>query len=321
LQRDGLLNNTPLTPDNLRTLGDAGLLGSTNGIPHNLGDLSPAQLQELRSAGVLNNVPVTDAQLGQLRQDGLLGPDATGLHSLGDLSPAQLSDLSQAGMLDSVPVTPGELDWLRQAGLLSPNATTGGGGVGSGLAGLDVPPLPGQTAPSTSFPTQIDGVNVTPVDPHTLAAGSGVQVGDIRQPMVRTVGGAGYAGFGTSGVPAPGSHPLQAGGGAVLGADGLSGLAGADGSPGSGGSTSPYGGMPYMPMGGMGGLGGAPGQGRERQRNTWLTEEEKVWGTDPECAPAVVGRGDGPATGEPEHPGVPVIAPPTPDRSRTRRGR
>jgi hypothetical protein len=46
--------------------------------------------------------------------------------------------------------------------------------------------------------------------------------------------------------------------------------------------------MPYMP--GMMGGAGQSKQDRERQRNTWLKEDEKVWGTDPACAPAVVGR-------------------------------
>ncbi|KJE19671.1 hypothetical protein FF36_06039 [Frankia torreyi] len=330
LQRDGLLNDVPLTSQNLQTLGDAGLLGATNGTPHTLGDLSPAQLAELGSSGALDNVPVTDAQLNQLRQDGLLGPNATGLHSLGDLSPAQLADLQQHGLLDSVPVTPGELDTLRQAGLLSPQATTGAGmsdlslnpgsvgGIGSSDNGLLNPSdLTGQQTPRTFFPTPVDGLDVSTPDPHALAAGTGVQVGNIGQPMARALPGAG-GGFGTAGVTLPGSQPLVTGDSSILGRDGTSGLNGSGGANGSAMS----GGMPFMPMGGMGGLGGG-GQGqqpKERQRNTWLTEDEDVWGTEPECAPAVVGRGDGPADGEPDRPASPVLVPPTPDR-RTRRGR
>jgi hypothetical protein len=71
----------------------------------------------------------------------------------------------------------------------------------------------------------------------------------------------------------------------------------------------------------MGGMGGGQGQSKDRQRNTWLTEDEEVWGTDPECAPAVVGRGDGPTDGESERPAGPVLVPAPPDRGRTRRGR
>ncbi|MFD9484072.1 hypothetical protein ACFWBX_08705 [Streptomyces sp. NPDC059991] len=52
-------------------------------------------------------------------------------------------------------------------------------------------------------------------------------------------------------------------------------------------------GMPYMPpMGGMGGGGGgAPGgAGAGRTPNVWLSEEEEVWGTEPDSAPGVIGR-------------------------------
>ena len=50
--------------------------------------------------------------------------------------------------------------------------------------------------------------------------------------------------------------------------------------------------MPPM-MGGMGGMGNPGGQSeKERERTTWLAEDEEVWGTDPDCAPAVVGRED-----------------------------
>jgi hypothetical protein len=47
------------------------------------------------------------------------------------------------------------------------------------------------------------------------------------------------------------------------------------------------------PMGGMGGMGGGGGGGsqeKERERTTWLAEEEEVWGTDPRLGPAVIGR-------------------------------
>ncbi|WP_256790242.1 hypothetical protein [Frankia sp. AvcI1] len=344
LQRDGLLNDVPLTPQNLQTLGDAGLLGAADGTPHDLGDLSPAQLAELGSSGALDNVPVTDAQLNQLRQDGLLGPNATGIDSLGDLSPAQLADLQQNGLLDSVPVTPSELNTLQHAGLLGPNATTGAGmntlptlgpdsvgGAGFGDNGLLNPSgLAGNETPKTYFPTAVDGLDVSPPDPYDLAAGSGVQVGNIQQPMARTVPGVGGAGFGTAGVSLPNSQPLGTGDSSLLGQDGTTGLgdlAGAGGLGGADGSMSlkgspMSGGMPFMPMGGMGGLGGGQGQQpKERQRNTWLTEDEEVWGTDPECAPAVVGRGDSPADAESDRPAGPTPVPPTPDRSRTRRGR
>ncbi|MEV0809434.1 hypothetical protein [Micromonospora sp. NPDC050200] len=64
--------------------------------------------------------------------------------------------------------------------------------------------------------------------------------------------------------------------------------AGGQGTPGTNGMNS---GMPFMPpMGGM----GQPNanQDKDRERSTWLVEDEDVWGTDPTCAPAVIGRGD-----------------------------
>jgi len=59
-----------------------------------------------------------------------------------------------------------------------------------------------------------------------------------------------------------------------------------------------------MPMGGMGGMGGLGRDNeRERERSTWLTEDSEVWGTDPECAPAVVGREELPDTEDAQRPG------------------
>jgi hypothetical protein len=49
----------------------------------------------------------------------------------------------------------------------------------------------------------------------------------------------------------------------------------------------------YSPMAGgmMGGPGmGGQGQGQERERSTWLSEDEDVWGTDPDVGPHVLGR-------------------------------
>ena len=49
----------------------------------------------------------------------------------------------------------------------------------------------------------------------------------------------------------------------------------------------------YSPMAGggmMGGQGMGQGQGQERERSTWLAEDEDVWGTDPDVGPQVLGR-------------------------------
>ncbi|MFG2914743.1 hypothetical protein ACGF0D_17860 [Kitasatospora sp. NPDC048298] len=48
------------------------------------------------------------------------------------------------------------------------------------------------------------------------------------------------------------------------------------------------GGMPMGPMGG-GGMGGGQGE-KDRQRTTWLAEDEEVWGTDTGAVSGVIGR-------------------------------
>ena len=54
-------------------------------------------------------------------------------------------------------------------------------------------------------------------------------------------------------------------------------------------STSGGSGAPMMPMSGAG--GGAGGQGdKDRQRTTWLSEDEEVWGTDTGTVSGVIGR-------------------------------
>ncbi|MFJ1550079.1 hypothetical protein [Streptomyces sp. NPDC088246] len=66
---------------------------------------------------------------------------------------------------------------------------------------------------------------------------------------------------------------------------------GALGRGGAGGGTGS--GMPLMPPMGMGGGGGAPGggaNGGDRQRNVWLSEDEEVWGTEPDAGTGVIGR-------------------------------
>jgi hypothetical protein len=42
-----------------------------------------------------------------------------------------------------------------------------------------------------------------------------------------------------------------------------------------------------MPMGA--GHGGGQNDGEERERTTWLTEDEDVWGADDGAAPPVIG--------------------------------
>ncbi|KPM56538.1 hypothetical protein ACG83_01000 [Frankia sp. R43] len=339
----GLLDSVPLSPAGQQALADAGLLSSPastlSGVGglDNLGDLSPAQLARLDASGALDDIPVSPAQLDQLRDSGLLS-SGQGVGSLGDLSPAQLNALSDAGLLDSVPVTPAQLADLGQAGLLTsgqaglPDALSSLGAQSGAASGLTMPDI---STPSSAFPTQIDGVQVA----SPLTTGSGVTIGDISEPMVRTLSGDLLGGVGTSGVNLGGAQltslgtgstlgtaasPLAAGaaGGALESASALSaGGLGSAATPAVAGSTAGGGGgMPFMPMGGMGGGAAGGSSSRDRQRSTWLTEDEEVWGTDPDCAPAVVGRDDTSAEAGTER-STGVVQPAAPGRDRVRRGR
>jgi hypothetical protein len=115
-------------------------------------------------------------------------------------------------------------------------------------------------------------------------------------------GGVGLPGGGTGvGLPAHGGAApsvtatpgLQGGvpgtgAGAPVSSGGFSPstAAGSAGASGSGSSAVPF----FPPMaGGAGGIGGQQ-QGQERERTTWLAEDEDVWGTDPQIGPAVLGR-------------------------------
>jgi hypothetical protein len=91
--------------------------------------------------------------------------------------------------------------------------------------------------------------------------------------------------------------PLAAGASGAAGVNGLSsGLAaGAAAAPGTLTSPAAAGagssGVPFFsPMAGGGMNGGAQGQPQERERTTWLAEDEDVWGTDPDVTPHVLGR-------------------------------
>ncbi|MER7024910.1 MULTISPECIES: hypothetical protein [Streptomyces] len=57
------------------------------------------------------------------------------------------------------------------------------------------------------------------------------------------------------------------------------------------GRSTSSGGSPMVPPMGAGGAGaGAGGQGGDRERATWVDEEEEVWGTDGGATPGVIGR-------------------------------
>ncbi|WP_187233755.1 hypothetical protein [Actinomadura sp. HBU206391] len=108
--------------------------------------------------------------------------------------------------------------------------------------------------------------------------------------------GGGGGGLGGGGLGAGGGLPgggAGAGGGLPAGGVGAGGLA-AGGLPGGlpgagalGKNALGAGGMGGMPMGAGG--GGQGGNEEERERTTWLTEDEDVWGADGDATPPVIG--------------------------------
>jgi hypothetical protein len=112
--------------------------------------------------------------------------------------------------------------------------------------------------------------------------------------------GAGTGGFGDG---------LETGGGGPMTSQlsgGPAGQNGASGAPGDG-SPNQSGGVPFFPPmmgGGQGGAGGDKPQERERQ--TWLSEDEEIWGTSVEFRSGAIGRLD---DGELELDEAPLMGP------------
>jgi hypothetical protein len=136
-------------------------------------------------------------------------------------------------------------------------------------------------------------------------------------------GGVGLAGATGAGGFTGGGGLASAGGlGGTGASSGLSGLTGdgtalsAAGTTASGTDTAGLGGYPFMPpMGGMGGMGASGNQQeKDRERTTWLAEDEEIWGTDPDVAPAVVGREEIPdmEPGDPSRRPAPTQGPGSP---------
>jgi hypothetical protein len=105
--------------------------------------------------------------------------------------------------------------------------------------------------------------------------GAGAGLGGLGGGLGGFGGGAGGAGGGFGG--GMGGMPSQLTGGSP----------GASGAPGSSGDG---GGVPFFPpmMGGGAGAGGDKPQERERQ--TWLSEDEEIWGTRADVGSGVIGR-------------------------------
>jgi hypothetical protein len=167
-----------------------------------------------------------------------------------------------------------------------PGSGSGGGGH---LAGIHPVPGPGSGIPGGGLPGGIPGGGTT---------GGGLPGGDVPGglrglpiPGTGRLGGDPFGG-GPGGL-AEGSGGLGAAGDAAAAEAGLAGRglgAGAAGEGAAAGEAASAegaaGGMAGMPMG-----GGAGGQGgKDRERQTWLIEDEDVWGVNEgDAAPPVIG--------------------------------
>jgi hypothetical protein len=159
----------------------------------------------------------------------------------------------------------------------------GGDGVvrphGNGSGGLNVPSGLARGATDLNRHSASGGFGGDPGGGNGIS-GTGMVDGDgngLTGAPSRIVGGFGGAGGGP--------------GGGLGGADGLGGAAGAAGAPGAGNGS---GGVPFFPpmMGGGGGMGGGGDKPQERERQTWLSEDEEIWGTRVTLGPGVIGHPD-----------------------------
>ncbi|MFI6576134.1 hypothetical protein ACIBFB_10040 [Nocardiopsis sp. NPDC050513] len=188
---------------------------------------------------------------------------------------------------------------------------SGDGGPGAFDPGLptdydpgDGPSLP--INPVTGQPYDVDDLGLSyPIDPETgepITSGftGGRGPGDYEIPPLSTPDPVGLNYGGPTESDGPGgltdddrsvNRSSQFQGGQMTG-DGSVASPGAGGptSQGPGGTAAQQGTPPMMPPM-MGGMGGAGGQGeRERQRSTWLSEDERVWGTASDARQTVLGR-------------------------------
>lgn len=102
------------------------------------------------------------------------------------------------------------------------------------------------------------------------------------------VGGAdGNGGLGGSGLGGAGG--LFGGGGDGALPMSMQASGGPPGAAGAAGGGADGGGVPFFPPA-MGGQGGAGEKPQERERQTWLSEDEEIWGTHVDVGSGVVGR-------------------------------
>jgi uncharacterized protein YukE len=170
---------------------------------------------------------------------------------------------------------------------------TGAGTGGDGNTSLDPSQVPGAGDPNGTNPdlTNPSGTDLAGVDPSKL----GTTTPDLNTPNLNTPN-LNTPGLNTPGLNTPTTgigNPAGVGGvgsgtpqgtttGSSFGAGGAGGSGSRSGLAANG--TNGMGGMPFMPMGGgMGNEGN-----NDRERTTWLVEDENVWGGDATVAPPVI---------------------------------
>ena len=179
-----------------------------------------------------------------------------------------------------------------------PGSGPGGPGTGPGSPSLPKDPFGNPPNSHTHLPTENYPTDPTHHTTTTQPPGIGVDTGgDSHLAGWTPPGGGGFPGGGGGGL---GGDPLGGAGGGFPGGGGLgSGPGGLGaGSMGAGGlGTSGFGNAgAAAEQGGMGAGGrgmmpmGGHGQGeKERERSTWLTEDDDIWGDDGDAAPPLIG--------------------------------
>ena len=150
--------------------------------------------------------------------------------------------------------------------------------------------------PTTPHPTTPHSTTPTPTTPHYPGSGNnngGTGLAGLHTPNLGggglsnpNLGGGGLGnpgGGGLGGTPnALGGHPNGLGANPMTGGS----LAAEEAAAARNASMAARNGANGMPMGAGGGHGG---EEQERERTTWLTEDEDVWGGDGDVAPPVIG--------------------------------
>ena len=165
----------------------------------------------------------------------------------------------------------------------------GGGGFGHGVSGSGLVGDP--YAAGTSLAGSGLGGGVSGFDPYAsggLASGGGGGLGAGLGAGVVGATGLGAGGL-ASGLGAGRAGSGFGGAGGFAGAGGPWGTGGVGGSgAGVAGEGAGAGRSGVMPMQGAGGAGGRGESEEERERSTWLTEDEDVWGIGVEVVPPVI---------------------------------